>query len=114
MTKQEIFEAINKATVFYLATVDGNEPRVRGMMLYRADESGLIFHTAKIKDVFRQISENNKAELCFNCNGLQIRIRGELELVEENPQKIWESNIFGKSLHELVNEGCGGLICFIL
>lgn len=24
---------------------------------------------------------------------------------EENPQKIWESNIFGKSLHELVNEG---------
>ena len=24
---------------------------------------------------------------------------------EENPKKIWESNIFGKSLHELVNEG---------
>ena len=60
---------------------------------------------------------------------------------EEDPAKIWESNIFGKSLHELVNEGlhnklykmpadariklqetierminegCGGLICFIL
>ena len=60
---------------------------------------------------------------------------------EENPAKIWESNIFGKSLHELVNEGlhaklskmpaearlklqetlervinegCSGLICFIL
>lgn len=60
---------------------------------------------------------------------------------EESPQKIWESNIFGKSLHELVNEGlhaklaklpqdarlklsetverminegCSGLICFIL
>ena len=60
---------------------------------------------------------------------------------EENPQKLWESNIFGKSLHELVNEGlhnklyrmpvdardkvretieriindgCNGLICIIL
>ena len=60
---------------------------------------------------------------------------------EENPSKIWESNIFGKSLHELVNEGlhnklyrmpgearmklqetlerivnegCSGLICIIL
>ena len=60
---------------------------------------------------------------------------------EENPTKIWQSNIFGKSLHELVNEGlhsklmkmpmearmklqetlervinegCSGLICFIL
>ncbi|MDE6710406.1 MAG: stage IV sporulation protein A, partial [Oscillospiraceae bacterium] len=64
-----------------------------------------------------------------------------LKEFEESPQKIWESNIFGKSLHELVNEGlhnklyrmpvdarlklqetleriinegCGGLICFIL
>lgn len=64
-----------------------------------------------------------------------------LKEFEENPQKIWESNIFGKSLHDLVNEGlhnklyhmpmdarlklqetleriinegCGGLICFIL
>lgn len=64
-----------------------------------------------------------------------------LKEFEENPQKIWESNIFGKSLHELVNEGlhnklyrmpqdarmklqetieriinegCGGLICIIL
>lgn len=60
---------------------------------------------------------------------------------EESPQRIWESNIFGKSLHDLVNEGlhtklyhmpvearmkiqetleriinegCNGLICFIL
>ena len=27
---------------------------------------------------------------------------------EESPEKIWESNIFGKSLHELVNEGLRG------
>ncbi len=64
-----------------------------------------------------------------------------LKEFEESPGKIWESNIFGKSLHELVNEGlhnklyrmpsdarirlqetieriinegCGGLICIIL
>jgi len=64
-----------------------------------------------------------------------------LEGFDDNPTKIWESNIFGKSLHELVNEGlhsklckmpidarmklqetlervindgCSGLICFIL
>ncbi|MBQ8267913.1 MAG: stage IV sporulation protein A, partial [Clostridia bacterium] len=60
---------------------------------------------------------------------------------EEDPVKIWDSNIFGKSLHELVNEGlhtklarmpvdarmrvqetiervindgCNGLVCIIL
>jgi stage IV sporulation protein A len=64
-----------------------------------------------------------------------------LQEFEENPTKIWASNIFGKSLHELVNEGlhnklyrmpaearmklqetieriinegCNGLLCFIL
>ena len=64
-----------------------------------------------------------------------------LKEFEENPEKIWESNIFGKSVHELVNEGlhnklyrmpadarrkigetiekiindgCNGLICIIL
>ena len=64
-----------------------------------------------------------------------------LKEFEEDPAKIWESNIFGKSLHELVNEGlhnklyrmpsaarikiqetlekvinegCSGLICIIL
>lgn len=64
-----------------------------------------------------------------------------LKEFEENPSEIWKSNIFGKSLHELVNEGlhnklfrmpsdarmklqetlekvinegCSGLICIIL
>lgn len=32
-------------------------------------------------------------------------IRYMLNEFEENPQKIWESNMFGKSLYELVNEG---------
>ena len=30
---------------------------------------------------------------------------------ESDPQKIWESNIFGKSLHELVNEGLQNKLC---
>ncbi len=32
-------------------------------------------------------------------------VRYLLDEFEENPKSIWESNIFGKSLHELVNEG---------
>ncbi len=30
---------------------------------------------------------------------------------EDDPEKLWESNIFGKSLHELVNEGCRTSCC---
>ena len=32
---------------------------------------------------------------------------------ENDPTSIWSSNIFGKNLNELVNEGSGGLICII-
>ena len=87
MTKQEIFEAISKNPAFHLATIDGDYPRVRGMLLYKADENGIIFHTGTFKDLFNQLTKNNKAELCFNANGVQIRISGELELVDDNNLK---------------------------
>ena len=87
MNKYEVFEAISKSPVFYLATVEDNQPRVRGMLLYKADESGITFHTSSKKDLYRQIMKNNKAELCFSCNGIQIRINGELELVDDNNLK---------------------------
>jgi len=49
LQKSQIFDLLNKNLVFFLATVEGTEPRVRGMMLYRADESGIIFHTGPQK-----------------------------------------------------------------
>ena len=60
MNKNEIIEAINKNPVFYLATMDGDMPRVRGMLLYKADENEIVFHTAKMRDLFHQIMKNNK------------------------------------------------------
>lgn len=87
MTKKEIIEAINKNPVFYLATVEGDQPRTRGMLLYSADEKELVFHTAKMRDLYSQLMNNAKSELCFNADGVQIRIAGELELIEDNALK---------------------------
>jgi len=74
---------MNENPVLHLATVDGDQPRVRGMLLFRADEEGIIFHTASTKDVFAQIQKNPKVELCFQGNGSQIRVTGVLELIED-------------------------------
>lgn len=79
MTKQEIYKLINENPVFHLATMDGDQPRVRGMLLFRADDNGIIFHTASAKDLYLQIQKNPKAELCFQCGGMQIRVTGMLE-----------------------------------
>lgn len=83
MNSQEILKLINENPIFHLATVDGDQPRVRGMLLYRADENGFIFHTASTKDVFAQIKQNPKAEMCFSCNGTQVRVTGVLEQIHD-------------------------------
>lgn len=83
LTKNEMLRLMNENPVFHLATMDKDQPRVRGMLLFRADEDGIIFHTASTKEVFAQIKQNPKAELCFQGNGSQIRVTGVLEQVED-------------------------------
>lgn len=89
MTRQEIFELINNNPVLYLATVEGDQPRGRGMLLYKADESGIVFHSGTMKDVYRQIVNNPKVELCFNDfkRNIQVRVSGELEIIDDNNLK---------------------------
>lgn len=87
MTAQEMYRLMNENPAFHLATMDGDQPRVRGMLLFRADENGILFHTASTKEVFAQIKENPKAEMCFSCNGTQIRVTGVLEQVFDETLK---------------------------
>lgn len=64
MNEQKIYELMNSNLGFYLATMDGDQPRVRGMMLFKADKDGIIFHTASTKDVynsFKKIPKRNFA-----------------------------------------------------
>lgn len=89
MNKQEVFELINSSPAFFLATCEDDQPHVRGMMLYKADEDGIVFHTGKTKDIYGQITKNPKAEMCFNDfqKGVQVRVAGVLELVDDNALK---------------------------
>jgi len=89
MTRDEYYAFMNANPSFFLATVDGNQPRVRGMFLYRADEDGILFHTGKMKDVYAQLMAEPKAELCFISKKelRQVRVSGKLELVEDQGLK---------------------------
>jgi len=89
LQKEQIFATINKNPVFFLATVDGEEPRVRGMLLYKADETAIIFHTGPHKDVYHQIIKNPKVQMCFYDaeQNIQIRVRGTLEKLDDETLK---------------------------
>ena len=69
MNKTEIFEFLNANPVFHLATIEHGRPRVRGTLLYSADESGLVFHTGKMRGLHNQLTENPNVEMSFN-NGV--------------------------------------------
>src|SRR5574344_1009813 len=90
-TKEQEFEHLNETRVFHLATVENDKPHVRGILLFAADERGIIFHTGKFKDLYLQIEANPNVEICFffQKNNTQYRIEGKLvidnskELIDE-------------------------------
>lgn len=85
MTSQEILDFLNAHPVVYLATVEGNAPRVRGMMLARADAQGILFHTGKNKDMTHQMEQNPVAEICvFDPeSNVQVRVHGQVEFIDD-------------------------------
>jgi len=116
MTKEEILEFATKNPVFSLATIDGNQPRVRTIMLYKADENGIIFCTGRDKAVHKQLQANPAAELCFyNAEqGLQVRIEGSVEMLDdlELKKKVVEAFSFLKPWVE--SQGYEVMICYRL
>lgn len=98
MDKKEIIEFINKNPIAYMATVDGNKPRVRAMGTYRADENGIIFSMQSPKDVYKQLKANPETELCYFADGVQVRINGQLEELTDTKikEEIVEKRAFYK------------------
>lgn len=94
MNKNQIYELMNNNVGFALATIDGDVPRVRFMMLYKADDGGIVFHTSAAKDVYKQIAKNQNVELCFHDakNNIQVRVSGTLEIVSDTAIKDEISN----------------------
>jgi len=64
---KEVFDFLKNCHVYYLATVEGDQPRVRPFGTIDLFEDKLYIQTGKIKDVSRQMQANPKVELCaFN------------------------------------------------
>lgn len=87
MDKKEMIAFITANPIGYLATVDGNAARVRGMDTLQADDDGLVFYTGKNKDVFKQLAANPNVEVCYFAKGKQVRVRGTLEMLENEAVK---------------------------
>lgn len=71
---KEVYDFLKKCNTYYLATVDGDQPRVRPFGTVDMFEDKLYIQTGKIKNVSQQMQANPKVELCAFDGGEWIRV----------------------------------------
>jgi len=80
---QEVYEFLKQCGVYYLATVDSDQPRVRPFGTYDVFEGRLYIQTGKIKPVAHQMKANPKVEIsAMSPDRKWIRIAAEAVLDE--------------------------------
>lgn len=93
---QDCIKFANENPVCFIATMEGDQPRVRGVMMCFADERGFYFAVLTPKEFVKQLKANPKVEICFYNNpeqlqnAKQMRVTGEIEWVDD------------KALHERI------------
>lgn len=75
---KKVYDFLKKTGTYYLATVEGDQPRVRPFGTVLIYEDKLYIQTGKIKPVAKQLAENPKAELCAFDGNTWLRVSGEL------------------------------------
>ena len=75
---ERVCKFLKDARTYYLATVEGDQPRVRPFGTAHIFEGKLYIQTGKVKPCSRQILANPKVELCAFHEGVWLRVAGEL------------------------------------
>ncbi len=85
MDKNEIFKFMRENPAMALATAEEDRPYVRIIMLYKADEEGIVFCTGENKDLNQQLRKNPMVEICFvdAKKEKQLRVSGTVEEIED-------------------------------
>lgn len=105
MDIKDVLEFANANPVCFIATVDGARPKVRGFLLWFADETGFYFHTGSMKRIYSQIINNPETEVCFFSpkypgSGKMLRVSGKAEFLNDvsMKEKLVEQRPFLKAI----------------
>ena len=100
---KEVFDFLKKSGVFYLATCDGDKPKVRPFGAINIFEDKLYFQTGRSKEVAKQININSNVAISSMYEGKWIRLEGTL--VEDNrivaKESMLDNNPELKSLYRV-------------
>ena len=76
---QKVYDFLKKCGTYYLATVEGNCPKVRPFGTVNIFEGKLYIQTGKIKPTSKQIAKNPNVEICAFDGDTWLMLSGELE-----------------------------------
>lgn len=103
---ERVCQFLKDAGVYYLATVEGNQPRVRPFGTAHIFEGKLYIQTGKSKPVSKQLAANPRVEVCAFHDGKWLRIAGEL--VEDDRTEARKSMLDAyPNLRGMYNENDG-------
>lgn len=71
---QRVYDFLKKAGTYYLATMDGDQPRIRPFGTVDLFEDRIYIQTGKVKAVSKQMEKNPKVEICAMDGGQWIRV----------------------------------------
>ena len=98
---KEVYEFLKKCGTFYIATIDGDKPRVRPFGVVNIFEDKLYIQTGKSKNVSKQIQINPNVEICAFLDGKWIRVEGTLirDDRRQAKQSMLDANPMLKSMY---------------
>ena len=100
---KEVRDFLHECGAYYLATVDGDEPKVRPFGTSEIFEGRLYIQTGKKKDVFKQIEKNPNVEICAFKDGKWVRVSGKLVLDDRVEAKKYMLDM-NPNLRNMYNE----------
>ena len=74
---EEVYDFLKKCGIFYIATIDGDKPRVRPFGVVNIYEKKLYIQTGKIKRVSKQIQTNPNIEICGYIDNKWLRVEAK-------------------------------------
>ena len=110
---EEVYEFLKSVGTYYLATVEGDQPRVRPFGTVDLFEGRLYIQTGKIKPVSHQLHANPKAELCAFAGGKWLRVACELIADDRREAREHMLNSY-PSLRAMYHEDDGNTEVFFL
>jgi pyridoxamine 5'-phosphate oxidase len=89
MNFKDCLKFASENPVSFIASMEGEQPRVRAFLMWFADESGFYYHTGTAKNVYKQLKNNPNVEICFYHVGgdmmarNMMRVAGEVEFLDD-------------------------------